>query len=106
MREFSAEGEVIAMRRAMRLVRARRAGGDEYEAAQTELTLEIDELDENARGAAVADLIHALTRVASVASILAATHSQVLSDSEILDYLESSLMESSIEHNPDEYDTL
>lgn len=105
MREFSAEGEVIAMRRAMRLVRARRAGGDEYEAAQTELQLEIEELDENTRGAAVADLLHALTRVASLASMLAATHSGVFSDTEILDFLESSLMESSIEHDPDEYET-
>jgi hypothetical protein len=104
VREFSAEREVIAVRRAMRLTRGRRDGEEAYDETQDEVLAELHELrgDQVAQSAAIWDLVNALVRFGSLASGLATVRGQgTFTDEETMQIIETSLMESSIECDPD-----
>jgi hypothetical protein len=97
MRERSSGSEVIALRRAMRLVRARReVSGEDYDTANSAVLEELDALDATAQAAAISDLIDALVRIASVLALQAASPG-IKEPRDVLDIAERGLIDSSLD---------
>ena len=80
----------------MRLVRARRTSDEEYDIATDDIFRELDQLDPTAKGAAIADLIAALVRVASVVTLQAVLPG-IKEDKDVLDIAEQGLIDASLD---------
>lgn len=95
---YSARADVVGLDRAMRLVRARLSDDDAYHAAAAAVTADIVADTPTA----AAKLVHALVRLVAAVALGAPHVGDMMTRDELLEHSYRSLVDASLEHEPDE----